>query len=182
MTKFLSLARAALLRRAALARSSERVSTLVLWVLLGLTAVVFGAFWTVGYDRPFDAEPDFTAPLLTDTLLVFCALLMAAALAAVGVSLWRSLRRYSRAKGTENKIPARRIALITAAATACALALGFALGGTEAVSVNGVPYTDTVWLRTADMFISVAALLLAVAAAAVACGYAVSWRRAHRGA
>ena len=42
------------------------------WIIIGLiaiSAVIFLAFWMVGYDMPYEEDADFNAPLLTDMLL-----------------------------------------------------------------------------------------------------------------
>ena len=41
------------------------------WIIIGLiaiSAVIFLAFWMVGYDMPYEEDVDFNAPLLTDML------------------------------------------------------------------------------------------------------------------
>ena len=51
--------------------TTERVSQRVLYVVIAFTVIVFGLFYTIGYDRPFDDDPSFNAPLFTDLLLAF---------------------------------------------------------------------------------------------------------------
>ena len=50
---------------------AEQVSTRVLYVLVALAVVVFGAFFLIGYDQPYEDDPQFNAPVLTDVVLVF---------------------------------------------------------------------------------------------------------------
>lgn len=74
---------------------ASRVSHIVLTVLIAATAVMFGAFYTVGYTLPYAADTKFNAPLLTDALLVFVYVMlgMAALLTLFGVTgLVRKLR------------------------------------------------------------------------------------------
>ena len=48
------------------------------WIIIGLiaiSAVIFLAFWMVGYDMPYEEDADFNAPLLTDMLLGYIYLM-----------------------------------------------------------------------------------------------------------
>lgn len=49
--------------------STEKISQRVFYCLLGLAALVFALFFLVGYDMPFEENPDFNAPLFTNVLL-----------------------------------------------------------------------------------------------------------------
>lgn len=42
---------------------TERLSQRLLYILVGVSAVVFALFYLVGYDLPFDENPDFNAPI-----------------------------------------------------------------------------------------------------------------------
>ena len=54
---------------------TERLSTRVLYVLVGIIGVVFILFWLVGFSLPFDDAPNFTAPLFTNLLLALMYIL-----------------------------------------------------------------------------------------------------------
>ena len=77
-----------------------------------------------------------------------------------------SLRRHE--PPTDHGVPARRIAWAVAAVLVLLLALTYALGTTEALTINGKPFTDTFWLRTSDMLINTSLVLMAIAAIAAA--------------
>ena len=74
-------------------QSAGKLSRMVLYALLSLTAVVFLLFFAVGFQMPYVDNPRFNAPLLTDVLLIFVALLAGCSLAAV---VWAVMQRLSR--------------------------------------------------------------------------------------
>ena len=50
-------------------KSAEKISQQVFYIMIGLAVLVFGLFFLVGYDLPFEENPDFNAPLFTDVLI-----------------------------------------------------------------------------------------------------------------
>lgn len=107
--------------------------------------------------------------LVAGVMLVLMAVALVTALATV---LWAAVRTVRRRCGgvarMENRVPARRIALMTLAGTVVLLALTFALGVSEPVLINGKPFANALWLRAAGMFISSSFVLLVVATLAYA--------------
>lgn len=156
---------------------ARHISQLVFCVLMTLIVLLYALFWLVGYDRPYDDNPDLNAPLFTGTLIVAMIVLMVLAVAATVVSGVRSFAHMHGAGARENGIASMRIALGTAAAVIVVMAATFALAPTGGMSVNGAVYADALWLRMAEMFVDTSLLLLAVAVVAVAYGY---MRRASR--
>lgn len=150
--------------------TAEQVSTRVLYVLVALAVVVFGAFFLIGYDVPYEDNPEFNAPQLTDLVLVFMyvLVLLAAILAVAAVAI--SFKARDKSQGKVNNIPAAKIAWGTAGLLVASLLVTFMLGSAEPVPVNGVPYTDVFWLKATDMFINTSLVLLAVAVCGVAFG------------
>ena len=94
--------------------TAEQVSTRVLVVLVVLAVVVFNAFFLIGYDVPFEDNPEFNAPRLTDLVLVFIyvLVLLAAILAVTAIAI--SLKARDKAQGKANNIPSAKIAWGTA--------------------------------------------------------------------
>ena len=45
-------------------KSAEKISQQVFYIMIGLAVLIFGLFFLVGYDLPFEENPDFNAPLL----------------------------------------------------------------------------------------------------------------------
>lgn len=149
---------------------AEKVSTRVLYALVALAVVVFALFFAIGYDRPYENDPSFNAPLFTDVVLLFIYVLVAGACVAAVCSLVRALRKRGGDSNVVNNLPAAKIKYATFGFTAVLLVLTFLLGSVEPVTVNGVKFTDAVWLKLTDMFLNTSLLLLVVAAAGVAFG------------
>ena len=135
--------------------TAEQVSTRVLVALVVLAVVVFGAFFLIGYDVPFEDNPEFNAPRLTDLVLVFIyvLVLLAAILAVTAIAI--SLKARDKAQGKANNIPAAKIAWGTAGLLVASLLAA---------------YTDVFWLKATDMFINTSLVLLIVAVLGVAFG------------
>lgn len=157
--------------------AAERVSTYVLYVLAGLSVLVFGAFFAIGYHRPFDDDPRFNAPLFTNMLLVFMFLLLVTAI-AVGIwSVIKSLRRRNKDENVVNGVPVARISYGVAAFTVVLLLLTFLLGSSSSILINAIPYADTFWLKAADMFVWSSGVMLLAGLAAVVFGYTRYYRK-----
>lgn len=149
---------------------AEQISTRVLYVLVALTVVVFGAFFFIGYDVPYEDDPTFNAPMLTDAVLIFIYVLVIAAVLIAVAAVVTGIRRGGRSDAVVNNIPASRISWATAALLALCMIITFLLGSSSPVMVNGVEYTDTFWLKATDMFINTSFVLLFVAVCGVAFG------------
>lgn len=149
---------------------TEKLSRTILYAMLGLTALVFGLFYLIGYDRPFEENPQFTAPLMTNVLLVFIALVFLAALALGIWTLVVSIRRRKGEGKVVNGVPVAKITYGVAGFTVLLLVLTFLLGSSSALSINGASYTETFWLKAADMFVYSAIILIVVAVGLIICG------------
>ncbi len=148
----------------------KKLPSRVLYVLVGLSVVVFALFWLIGYDRPFDEDGNFNAPLFTDVLLVFMLLLTAG---ACGVAVWSAIRSNKASGGGErvvNNIPVRMIGRCVAGGTALALVLTFLFGSSAPMKINGADYADTFWLKASDMFVATSLLMIVAAVGAVVYG------------
>ncbi len=147
--------------------STEKLSHTILYGMLAVTALVFGLFYLIGYDRPFEENPQFTAPLLTNILLVFIALVFLLALALGIWTLMVSIRRRKGEGKVINGVPVAKITYGIVGFTVLLLVLTFLLGSSSALSINGATYRDTFWLKAADMFVTSAVVLIIVAIAAI---------------
>lgn len=147
-----------------------RISTAVRTVLIVIAAVIFAAFFLVGYEMPFEDNPQFAAPLFTDAVIWLIYVLAGMALVATAVSVGHTIRTRAYSSVTSTGVPVGRIAVCTVSLLVLTLALSFAFGSTEPLSVNGHTFSSAVWLRLADMFIVTSAVLIGVAIAAVAFG------------
>lgn len=160
--------------------STDRLAGRVLALLTVLTALMFGAFFVVGYDMPYAEDPGFNAPMLTDTLLVYTYALCAVAVVVAVVSMVRGAALHGGSRYETNGVPSGRIALGVALLLVVTLALTFAFGSSEPLPVNGKVYGDELWLKLTDMFIGTSAVLGLVAVALVAVGVSGLNRRTGR--
>ena len=81
------------------------------WIIIGLiaiSAVVFIAFWCVGYDMPYEEDADFNAPLLTDMLLGYIYLMVVVAIGVTAYSVVHGIRTRGRQGYSENGVAAGR--------------------------------------------------------------------------
>ena len=156
---------------------AERLSLRVLYVLLALTALLFAAFFLVGFDRPSLESPGFRDPLFTDVLLWFALALAALALGAGAWALWRGLRQRDGSERVVNGVPSAKISMGVAALTAVVVLLSFVCGSPAPVTVNGSPFADVFWLKPADMFVATSLVLMLVAVGAVVFGYTRYYRK-----
>lgn len=150
--------------------TSEQISTRVLYALVALTVVVFGAFFLIGYDEPYADDPSFNAPMLTDAVLVFIYLLTFAASALAVCAVVVAFRRRDKSSAVINNVPAARINRAVIVLLCASLIVTFVLGSSEPVLANGAEYTDRFWLKATDMFINTSLVLLVVAVCGVIFG------------
>lgn len=148
--------------------STQRLSARILMVLVGITAVVFCAFFLIGYDNPYEENPAFNAPRLTNLIIILSYLLIIGTLALTIFSLVMAYRNRNKSAAVVNNVPAVRIAYIISGGVVALLILTFLFGSSAPMVINGEQYTQTLWLKTADMFIFTAIAMLVLAIAAVA--------------
>lgn len=151
--------------------SAERLSSAVLYALIALSVFVFAAFYIIGYERPFDENPTFNAPLMTNVLLIFMFVVFVAALGAGIWGVMKGFRQRSQEDDVINGIPVARFSYGIAALTAVLMLLTFAFGSSSAIWINGIPFADSFWLKAADMFIISAAVLILIAVGVIIFGY-----------
>jgi len=140
----------------------------VLRVILLLTAVVFIAFFLIGYAHPYPENPDFIEPRLTDVLMGFTLLIVLVAIALAMGAVLLSLRKRNASQQEDNKLPTKGIAIGVVGLTAITMVVALLLGSTSSMKVNGADFDDPTWLRAADMFVLSAIILMVVATALVA--------------
>lgn len=84
--------------------------------------------------------------IFIDIIIIAMYVLLAVALGVSMWSAWNGVRTRQRRQSTH-------IGYITAAAVAALLVLTYATSSTAALRSNGQLFSDTLWLRLADMFI-----------------------------
>lgn len=144
------------------------ISSRVLMVLVGIIAVAFGAFYLIGYDNPYEENPSFNAPKLTNVILIISYLLIIGTILLTVFSLVMAFRNRNKSAAVVNNVPAARIAYIVSGSVVLLLVLTFLFGSSAPMTINGKQYAQTLWLKTADMFIFTALAMLVAAIAAVA--------------
>lgn len=152
-------------------QSAGKLSRTVLYALLSLTAVVFLLFFAVGFQMPYVDNPRFNAPLLTDVLLIFVALLAGCSLAAVVWAVVVAVRRRGRKPRTENGINVTKLSVAVSALTIVLAVLSFAFGSAKPIIINASRYDTVFWLKAADMFVVSSLVLLLLAVALIVAGY-----------
>jgi len=146
--------------------TAMQLSSRIFYILIGVIVVLFALFWIIGYDMPYDDNPDYSAPLLTDALIWFMIVLTFATLGLAVLGAVNGVRKNKGENVVVNNVPARRISVAVVVGTV----LTYALSSTDALMVNGERFTDTFWLRTAGMFIGTSLLLIVVAVGAIVYG------------
>jgi hypothetical protein len=106
---------------------------------------------------------------MIDLVLIFMYIAVAGAIGSVVWAVVHRWQLHDQSARVTNGIPARKIVLATAGLLAGCLLLTFLLGSSAPIMVNGKPYGEVFWLKTADMFINTAIVLLLVAVIAVVC-------------
>lgn len=157
--------------------SAERISYRVLYGLVGLVAVVFAAFALIGFNHPYEDNPDLSAPLLTDALLVLMYLFFLVAAGACLWSVWKSLK--FKGERIVNGIPIGKIASSVALGTLLLLVITFVFGSSDPIMINGKPFETWAWLKLSDMFVSTSLILIVVAVATVVYGNMKYIRKKH---
>lgn len=150
--------------------SAGKVSHTVFYILLTVIALMFGLFYLVGYDRPYEDNPEYNAPLLSGALVGFTLLFTAATVVVCVTALCVGMRRRENGGTIMNGIRSNRVASAVLAATSLILAVAFALGSSSPLIVNGQTYQSAFWLKAADMFVYSIAIMLILSVAAVAYG------------
>ena len=135
---------------------TAKLSMTVLYTIVAAALTVFVLFFTVGYDRAFEENADFNAPMLTDALLMTLYLLIA------GAAI-RQLRHHNKSDDVVNNVPAKRIAIGSGMLLVASMAMTFSLASTSPIVTNGTAFADPFWLRTAGMLVDTIILLVVVA-------------------
>ena len=156
---------------------AERLSQRVFYVLVGLCVVVFGLFFTVGYDMPYIFNPELNAPIFTGVVIYTMYVLFLLALACAIWSAVKGLRASGKGESRINNVPARAISYSVFAGTAVVLLLTLLLGSSASLVVNGALFENKLLLKLSDMFIYTIGILLIVAFAAVIFGFTRYYRK-----
>lgn len=130
--------------------------------LLVVAGLVFALFHLVGFDVPFEEDPQFNAPLLTDALLGVVFFILLLTVLVLCLSVLYAQKTGKDEKKEENNIPQRRIKIAAIAFTALLLGLSFAFSSsTIQDTLTGVAKT-TLWAKVSSMFVFTVTVLIIV--------------------
>ena len=115
--------------------------------------------------------------MLTDALLVFVALVLIGTLAVTAWSVVAGWRQRASAGSMVGRVSLRKLHGGIACAVLVLAALAWALGSSEPLLVNGVPFTSAFWLHAADMFVALCVVLIIVTLVAAGCSSWLSVRK-----
>lgn len=151
-------------------RVEGNVSHLVFYIIIAFFTLLFLLFRFVGFDIPYEDNPDYNAPLLTSLLITSMLVLVAGTLA---LSVWSFVRKARMNKGDNrivNNIPVHRITLGVTIGTAALLLITFLCSSIDTLTVNGSRFADSFWLRMSGMFIGTSIIMICAAVAALVYG------------
>lgn len=157
--------------------AEERISQRVLYVLIGIVALVFVLFFSVGFYAPFAENPAFNAPLLTDALIIFMWILLGLTVLVMLLSVFHTVKTISVKQRVVNGIPTYKITIAVFGTTFLCLVLSFLFGSSESMVINGATYADKFWLKASDMFVTSSLVLLLAAIGASVFGATRYYRK-----
>ena len=123
----------------------EKVSKIILWALIGISLVVTALFLLIGYDTPYEENPKFNDPQLTDLLICWTyALIAGAAVATVGAVIYTAINGGNKSKN-EDKGLLSKTGLIAWGTCIVSIVIGVAIGVAgkdEQLLINGKGWND----------------------------------------
>lgn len=91
----------------------------------------------------------------------------------------QSFENKGKSEACENNVPVKKLGYVVTWGTVLLLVLTFALGSSAPMLINGVEYSDVLWLKMADMLIRTSLMLIAVAIGAMIYGATKYNRKKH---
>lgn len=107
---------------------------------------------------------------MVDAILITAYAVLAIAVVAVLFSVLSSVAKRRAVRVTATGVPVARIATGVVAALVITLAATYFFSTTDTIAVSGREYTDNLWLRLTDMFISSAVVLIVLTIVAISLG------------
>lgn len=150
---------------------TEKISQTVLYIIVGISILVFALFFLVGYNMQSTEDPSFKAPLLTDALLILMIVLLVVASIIGVVAVIVGLRKRDPGDRVVNGVHAAKISSITFGLTFLILLLTFIFGSTDSMMINGKQFTDVFSLKITDMFVQTSIVMIIIAIGAMIFGY-----------
>lgn len=151
--------------------SNHRLATVVVRTIIAVTAIVYLAFYLVGFNLPYLFNPQQNAPLLTGVVVTFVLLLLGITIAAVVWSLLRQWRTNPQQQANESPMLRRKRTLTRwaiVATVAVTLLLTYILASTQPLIINNEHFGNALQLRMANMFTATTIVCIILAVASVA--------------
>lgn len=155
--------------------NTEKISKILLWTMMGVTIVVFVLFLLVGFDTPFEDNPKYNNPKLTDAVLILC---YALTITAIVATIWSAIKQITVGGNSTSKDKgiAGRTGLISFVLLVVSLIIGVIVGIAnkgETMLINGKDWnnptdiiiTDTVMVTIVILgVVSIIAVIYSMAA------------------
>jgi len=123
----------------------EKISKITLWALIGISIVVVALFLLIGYDTPYEENPKFNDPQLTDVLICWTYFLIAAAaIASVGAVIYGFVNGSGKSK-SEDKGLLSKTGLIAWGTFIVSIVIGAVVGIAnqgETLLINGKDWNN----------------------------------------
>lgn len=159
---------------------TDKLSKIIFYSLIALTVVIFALFFLIGYNHPYEENPNFNNPLFTNLLIGFLLIVVVATIIVSVCSVIRNFRRNKGITPADNGIPAIKIAIAASGLTLLTLITTLILGSSESTIKNGEDAGTPFWNRTADMFVNTSLFLIIAAILIICVSYAISKKRNHQ--
>jgi quinol-cytochrome oxidoreductase complex cytochrome b subunit len=124
--------------------NTEKISKILLWTMMGITIVVFVLFLLVGFDTPFEDNPKYNNPKLTDAVLILC---YALTITAIVATIWSAIKQITVGGNSTSKDKgiAGRTGLISFVLLVVSLIIGVIVGIAnkgETMLINGKDWNN----------------------------------------
>lgn len=153
----------------------EKISKITLWVLIGISLVVLALFLLVGYGNPYEENPKFNDPQLTDLLICWTYFLIAAtAVAAVGAVIYGFVSGGNKSKN-EEKGMLSKTGVIAWGTFVVSLVIGIIIGiasKDEVLLINGKDWNDPTDIILTDT--SMVSILILTIVTVIATAYSMA--------
>jgi len=150
----------------------EKISKITLWALIGISIVVLALFLLIGYDTPYEENPKFNDPQLTDLLICWTYFLIAAtSVAAIGAVIYGFINGSGKSK-SEDKGLLSKTGLIAWGTFIVSIVIGIVVGVAgkdETLLINGKDWnvpTDITMTDTSMISILILTVVTIIATAA----------------
>ncbi|MBQ0021656.1 MAG: hypothetical protein KBT29_00265 [Prevotellaceae bacterium] len=123
----------------------EKISKFTLWALIGISLVVLALFILIGYDTPYEENPKFVDPQLTDALLCWTYFLIAGTAIATVVSVIYGAISGGNKSKVEEKGLLSKTGLIAWGTFIVSIVIGVAMGiagKDEVLLINGKDWNN----------------------------------------